>query len=44
MTKKASYTAPEADLLVIAFEGNFCTTGKPGEAGGNDEIVEEEFN
>lgn len=31
MLKKQLYSAPEAELLVIRFEGNFCgTNGLPG--------------
>ena len=41
MNKKLLYSAPEAELLVVKFEGNFCATGEPGGAGGNDTIVDE---
>lgn len=27
MNKKMFYEAPEAELLVVRFEGNFCQTG-----------------
>ena len=30
MNKKLLYLAPEAELLVIKFEGNFCATTEPG--------------
>ncbi|MBR2227320.1 MAG: hypothetical protein IJ893_05555 [Bacteroidales bacterium] len=42
MNKKLLYSAPEAELLVVKFEGNFCTTGVPGGAGGDDTIVDDE--
>ena len=41
MNKKQFYSAPEAELLVIKFEGNFCQTGDPGGAGGDDTIVDD---
>jgi hypothetical protein len=41
MNKKLLYSAPEAELLVVRFEGNFCTTGVPGGAGGDDDILDE---
>ena len=41
MIKKSFYTAPEAELLVVNFEGNFCQTGTPGGAGGDDPIIDE---
>ena len=28
MNKKQLYSAPEAELLVVRFEGNFCQTGQ----------------
>ena len=36
MNKKLLYSAPEAELLFIKFEDNFCQTGygDPGTAGG----------
>ena len=37
MTKKRmDYEVPTSELLVVRFEGNFCATGTPGGAGGND--------
>lgn len=38
MMKKSFYEAPEAELLLVKFEGNFCTTGldSPGGLGDND--------
>ena len=42
MNKKLQYSAPEAELLVVKFEGNFCTPGVPGGAGGDDTIVDDE--
>lgn len=30
MNKKQLYSAPEAELLVVKFEGNFCQTTEPG--------------
>ena len=41
MTKKLLYSAPEAELLVVRFEGNFCQSPVPGGAGGDDTIVDE---
>ncbi len=39
MTKKLLYSAPEAELLVINFEENFCQTGhEPGT------IADEEYD
>ena len=34
MIKKHNYEAPDAELLVVKFEANFCATG-PDSAGGN---------
>ena len=38
MNKKQLYSAPEAELLVVKFEENFCGTltglGDPGKSGG----------
>jgi hypothetical protein len=42
MLKKSIYEAPEAELLVVRFEGNFCQTFTPGAAGGDDVIVDDE--
>jgi hypothetical protein len=28
MNKKQLYSAPEAELLVVRYEGNFCQTGQ----------------
>ena len=42
MIKNKFYEAPEAELLEVKFEGNFCTTGEPGGAGGPDPIVDGE--
>ena len=43
MSKKLLYSAPEAELLVIKFEENFCqTTGVPGGAGGSDTIIDDD--
>ena len=39
MRKKSLYEAPEAELLVVRFEGNFCATGG---AGDDDTIVDDE--
>ena len=37
MNKKLLYSAPEAELLVVKFEGNFCTTGQePGTIPGDE--------
>ena len=39
MNKKQFYSAPEAELLVIKFEGNFCQTTPtptPGAAGADE--------
>ena len=33
MNKKLLYSAPEAELLVVRFEENFCQTGRYGEEG-----------
>lgn len=33
MNKKLLYSAPEAELLVVRFEENFCQSPVPGEAG-----------
>ena len=30
MRKKTIYEAPEAELLVVRFEGNFCATTESG--------------
>ena len=41
MNKKLQYSAPEAELLVVRFEENFCQSPVPGGAGGDDTIVDE---
>ena len=41
MKKKNCYLAPEAELLEIYFEGNFCQTGVPGGPGADDPIVDD---
>ena len=33
MIKKTYLEAPQAELLVVRFEGNFCATGPYGEGG-----------
>ena len=30
---KNNYVAPESELLIVRFEGNFCATGPYGEGG-----------
>lgn len=40
--KKKLYENPETELLVVRFEGNFCATGVPGGAGGDDTIVDDD--
>ena len=35
MLKKQLYEAPEAELLVVRFEGNFCDTNQGGFADTN---------
>jgi len=40
--KKKLYENPESELITVRFEGNFCTTGVPGGAGGDDTIVDDE--
>lgn len=40
--KKKLYENPESELITVHFEGNFCTTGVPGGAGGDDTIVDDE--
>lgn len=42
MTKKQTYTAPEADLLVIRFEENIMSA-KYGATGHAGDSVDEEF-
>lgn len=45
MNKKQLYSAPEAELLVVRFEENFCQSpviGQKGAAGGDDTIVDYE--
>lgn len=42
MTKKQTYTAPEADLLVIRFEENIMSA-KYGTAGHAGDSVDEDF-
>ena len=39
MLKKSIYEAPEAELLVVRFEGNFCLSGS---AGDDDTIVDDD--
>ena len=39
MHKKQFYEAPDAELLVVRFEENFCTTGG-GNQGGIQDITE----
>lgn len=39
MYKKQLYEAPDAELLVIKYEENFCQTGG---AGGDDDIIDDE--
>ena len=34
--QKLTYTAPEAEALVVRFEGVICTSPKPGQAGGDE--------
>ena len=34
MNKKQLYSAPEAELLVVKFEGNFCQTNEYTQGGG----------
>ena len=41
MKRKNFYEAPETELILVRFEGNFCTTGEPGGAGGDEPIVDE---
>jgi hypothetical protein len=36
MNKKLQYSAPEAELLVVRFEENFCQTTEPGTIPGDD--------
>ena len=33
---KELYSSPASELLVVRFEENFCGTGTPGGAGGDD--------
>lgn len=42
MYKKLLYSAPEAELLVVKFEENFCQTGVKGGAGADDTILDDE--
>ena len=35
MHKKQFYEAPEAEMLMVRFEGNFCTTGYTPGGGGS---------
>ena len=42
MIKKSFYEAPEAELILVRFEENFCTTGVPGGAGGDEPIVDDD--
>lgn len=42
MKIKNFYEAPETELILVRFEENFCTTGEPGGAGGDDTIVDDD--
>lgn len=33
MNKKNYFEAPQAELIMVRFEGNFCATGKYGDEG-----------
>ena len=33
MIKKINYETPDAELIVVRFEGNFCATGNYGDEG-----------
>ena len=50
MKKKTNYETPEAELIVVRFEGNFCQTGgygTRGSAGGTmtvNDLGEEDDN
>lgn len=40
MNKKTYLEAPSAELIVVRFEGNFCTTGFPTNQSSFDEQAE----
>ena len=42
MNKKQFYSAPEAELLVLKIEENFCGTNIPGGAGPDDTTLDDE--
>ena len=38
MRKKQIYEAPEAEAIVVKFEGNFCATGDDQQPGGVPQV------
>ena len=42
MNKKQYFEAPQAELIVVRFEGNFCATGQYGDEGKAGQDLEED--